>query len=133
MEKKFYLIILGIILLIGLILVVVAQPQEDLNESNIFGYWKAEVPHSHGNSVHKEENTYEFLEDGTFIYIESYHGEKTKTKGKFSVSDGKLFLKEMTSNGVPNEESNKTVEYQLGSDMLGKYLKIDGVEFRKES
>jgi len=134
MKKKFLYAIVGIILVIGLVLVAVQlQGNETANGSSIIGDWKAEVEHSHGDEAHSEMKAFSFLENGTFIYSETDHGETGSIEGKFSTSNGKIYLKEITSIQTHDKQDDETVEYQLGSDIDGKYLKIGDTYFRKKS
>ena len=98
-------------------------------DSKIVGHWK----HTGVNSYGTYYVFYSFYENGTF-QCESSYSSWTRLVGKYSVSNGKVYFTEVkcrvyTLDSWTAEENHddETMEYILGSDSDGAYLRINDI------
>jgi len=87
-------------------------------------------PSGGGNVVGKWEflsgdYIYAFNDDGTFSYISTTTTPiSTGVKGKYTVSDGKIYLKDIYNSRTNDPVEDLILEYQIGKDAGGDYLLI---------
>ncbi|MCL2115759.1 MAG: InlB B-repeat-containing protein, partial [Methanobrevibacter sp.] len=113
-----------------------AQWTKTTSASKIVGHWQGSDTIPVSGYLYRLFHDYYFHANGKFQYKETGYSP-TKIEGKYSVSNGKVYLKEMKYFTAKNiEEMNKniwtfqkgysdmTTEYKLASDKNGNYLKI---------